>query len=121
MAEKKNQHFVPKVHLKNFATDDRKKQITIWLPKQDRVISGASIRDQCSKSYFYGKGMRIEEYFNSPEGVFGKIVEHLTETQEVDSETLQELFVSLASAECTLRKDGKGTRRYRFEPTGFPA
>ncbi len=92
MAEKKNQHFVPKVHLKKFASDDKKKQISIWLPKQDRVILGASIRDQCSKSYFYGKDMKIEEFFNSPEGMFGKIVDHLTEPQEVDSETLRGLL-----------------------------
>lgn len=92
MAKKKNQHFVPKVHLKNFSTDDEQQQITIWLPKHDKVISGASIKDQCSKSYFYGKDLRIEEFFNSPEGILGTVVGQLTESQNANSEALRELL-----------------------------
>lgn len=92
MAEKKNQHFVPKVHLKFFSTDDEQKRITIWLPRHDKVMSDASIRDQCSKSYFYGKDLRIENFFNSPEGMFGSVVGQLAETQEANSEALETLL-----------------------------
>lgn len=77
MAEKKNQHFVPKVHLKHFAKDNFKKQIDIWLPKHNRIILGASINDQCAKNYFYGKDLKVENFFNFPEGVFGQISNRL--------------------------------------------
>lgn len=77
MAEKKNQHFVPKVHLKHFAKDNFKKQIDIWLPKHNRIILGASINDQCAKNYFYGKDLKVENFFNFPEGIFGQISNRL--------------------------------------------
>ena len=92
MAVKKNQHFVPKVHLKKFATDKKGQQITIWLPNHDKLISGASIRDQCSRDYFYGKDLRIEEYFNAPEGAFGYILSKLNTTNKANKKTLQEIL-----------------------------
>lgn len=88
MAEKKNQHFVPKVHLKQFSTDIRKKKIDIWLPKYDRIVHGASIGDQCSKSYFYGKDLDVENFFNSPEGIFGSIVNRLVKTKSPTQDDL---------------------------------
>ncbi|WP_193370086.1 DUF4238 domain-containing protein [Pelagibius marinus] len=92
MAEKKNQHFVPKVHLKNFSTDSQKRQVNIWIPKLDKLVFGASIRDQCSKSYLYGKDLRIEEFFNTPEGMFGDVVNKLTESQTPAKEDLDKLL-----------------------------
>lgn len=92
MAEKKNQHFVPKVHLRYFAKDDKRRQIDVWLPKQDKVVLGASIKSQCSKSYFYGKDLKIENYLNSPEALFGRIVDQLIEFQNADAESLQALL-----------------------------
>lgn len=92
MAEKKNQHFVPKVHLRYFATDEQQRQINIWLPKQDEVVLGASIRDQCSKSYFYGKDLKIENFFESPEALFKKTVDPLIEQQSAENEALINLL-----------------------------
>ena len=92
MAEKKNQHFVPKVHLRYFATDEHKRQINIWLPKQDKVVLGASIRDQCSKSYFYGKDLKIENFLSSPEALFGRTVDQLIEQQNAVNEALESLL-----------------------------
>lgn len=92
MAEKKNQHFVPKVHLKQFSTDVRKKRVDIWLLKHDRIIHGASISDQCSKSYFYGKDLDVENFFNSPEGVFGSVVNRLVKTPVPTQDDLDTLL-----------------------------
>lgn len=92
MAEKKNQHFVPKVHLRQFSTDARQKQIDIWLPKHDKFINGASINDQCSKPYFYGSDLKIENSFNTPEGVFGNIVKKLDENRNPSKGELSNLL-----------------------------
>lgn len=92
MANRKNQHFVPKVHLRKFAVDVRKKQINIWLIKKDRVVKGASISGQCSKDYFYGSDLEIENFFNSPEGIFGQVVDRLIETQNPTKDDLQSLL-----------------------------
>ncbi|PRZ46001.1 DUF4238 domain-containing protein [Tritonibacter scottomollicae] len=92
MAEKKNQHFVPKVHLRYFARDDKGRQIDVWLPKQDKVVKGASIKNQCSKSYFYGKDLKIENFLNSPEAMFGRTVDQLIECESGDDEALEALL-----------------------------
>ena len=92
MAEKKNQHFVPKVHLRYFAKDDKRRQIDVWLPKQDKVVSGASIKSQCSKNYFYGRDLKIENFFHSPEALFGRIVDQLIDSQNADPNSLESLL-----------------------------
>ncbi len=92
MAEKKNQHFVPKVHLRYFAADEQKRQINLWLPKQDKVVFGASIRDQCSKSYFYGKDLKIENFLSSPEALFGRTVDQLIEQKGAVNEEQESLL-----------------------------
>lgn len=92
MAKKKNQHFVPKVHLRYFAKDESRRQIDVWLPKQDKIISGASIKGQCSKNYFYGKDLKIENFFSSPEAMFGRTVDQLVKCQAGDEKAFGNLL-----------------------------
>jgi hypothetical protein len=92
LPKNKNQHFVPKVHLRYFAADEQKRQIDIWLSKQDKVVMGASIRDQCSRDYFYGKDLKIENYLSSPEGLFGKTVDQLIGQQNATNDELESLL-----------------------------
>lgn len=51
MPNNKNQHFVPQFFLKNFSVD--KKSISMCLKENAMLYSNVSIRNQCSKSYFY--------------------------------------------------------------------
>lgn len=51
MPNNKNQHFVPQFFLKNFSAD--KKSISMCLKENAMLYSNVSIRNQCSKSYFY--------------------------------------------------------------------
>lgn len=92
MAINKNQHFVPKTHLRQFSTDANRRMINVWLPKHNKIIYGASIKDQCSKSYIYGKDLEVEELFQHPEGILGKIITELNESQRPERETLTQLL-----------------------------
>ena len=51
MPNNKNQHFVPQFYLKNFSSDN--KSISSFLLEAERMIPQVSIKDQCSKDYFY--------------------------------------------------------------------
>ena len=51
MPRNKNQHFVPQFYLKSFSTD--KKSIASFLIEAENLLSCVSIKNQCSKDYFY--------------------------------------------------------------------
>lgn len=51
MPNNKNQHFVPQFYLKNFSTD--KKSISSFHIESEKLLPLVSIRNQCSKNYFY--------------------------------------------------------------------
>jgi hypothetical protein len=70
MASKKSQHFVPKVHLKPFATDADGNAISLFNIKQSRVIHEAGIKHQCARNYFYGKDDKLETMFGQIEGQY---------------------------------------------------
>lgn len=92
MADNKNQHYVPKTHLKNFSTDKDKRRIDVWLHKHDKLVFGASIKDQCSKSYIYGKDLTVEEFFQYPEQLFGSLIPKLSQQDCADSNSLRQLL-----------------------------
>lgn len=88
MANNKNQHFVPQVYLRSFASDKKQKQLNIWLHKQDLLIFGASIKNQCSKSYFYGSDLILEELFKFPEQVYGKVKRKIINGENISNNDL---------------------------------
>lgn len=51
MPNNKNQHYVPQFLLKNFSAD--KKSISMCLKESGWILDSVSIRNQCSKPYFY--------------------------------------------------------------------
>ncbi len=72
MPSLKNHHFVPQFYLRNFSRD--RKSIDLYNINSNRIIEGASIRDQCSKDYFYGKDNTLENYFGNIESKFANII-----------------------------------------------
>jgi uncharacterized protein DUF4238 len=77
MASNKNQHFVHKGYLRSFSSDSRRASIHLFNLKQRRAIPGASIRGQCSSSYFYGVDPRLEEALQMAEGDYGAFLHAL--------------------------------------------
>jgi len=80
MPENKNQHFVPKYHLRRFGFSDGHVIRLLHLPS-GRVIRGAPIKKQCSDAYFYGKDSLIDELLQDAERKEGIIVKNIVESQ----------------------------------------
>ncbi|WP_395029684.1 DUF4238 domain-containing protein [Alcaligenes aquatilis] len=79
MADKKNQHYVPQMYLRNFASGS-KKAINLYNIPAKRKISNASIKGQCSASYFYGKDLKIENALQDLEGLASKVIRDILNT-----------------------------------------
>ena len=80
MAEAKQQHYVPQFYLRNFAIGAKGKALGMFNIKSDRFIPCASLRDQASKDYFYGKDGRIEQVFPKLEGLVATTISEILRT-----------------------------------------
>lgn len=85
MANQKNQHFVPKVYLRQFSVEFDRRSVCVWLPGEGRIFEGASIKGQCSKPYFYGKDRIIENLYRHPETVYAKTIDNINRNQPIRS------------------------------------
>ena len=72
MALNKNQHFVPKLLLKNFSSDSSKSKnrINTYILKSKKFIENVSIKSQCSKNFFYGENLIIEKNYKNMKEVW---------------------------------------------------
>lgn len=78
MAQNKNQHFVPRAHLKPFSENGEGKAINLLLTASGRHIPGASVRGQCARPYFHGANCVLEKQFGEIEGSYAAIVRGLS-------------------------------------------
>lgn len=103
MAEKKNQHYVPKCYQKLFSNDQ--KSIGVYNIAKDITIFSASIKNQLSRDYFYSKDLKVEEGLDEIEGLgmltFHKLVEE-HDYQLHDVERLNVLVYTLIQLGRTL-------------------
>lgn len=70
MADNKNQHFVPKCHLKPFSADGDGRAINLLNLDRDLAIRGAPVKTQCSRDYFYGHDAQLERAIQAVEGAY---------------------------------------------------
>ncbi|UCI05143.1 DUF4238 domain-containing protein [Mesorhizobium sp. B1-1-8] len=77
MAENKNQHFVPRVHLAPFSVCAEGKAIHLLNLDRKKVIFDAPVKNQCSRDYFYGQDWKLEEAIQAVEGHYGQCVASL--------------------------------------------
>jgi hypothetical protein len=72
MADRKNQHFVPKALLKPWTLGEEGKAINLYNIRSDRGVRNAPVKNQCSRDYFYGADLRIETWLGRGEGVYSQ-------------------------------------------------
>ena len=77
MAFNKNQHFVPKVHLRPFTLDGENMAINLINLTRLAAIENAPVKNQCSRDYFYGKDPKLERAVNFIENHYGDVVRML--------------------------------------------
>lgn len=92
MVRYKNQHYVPKFYFKLFSKN--KKTICLYVISQNKFIEHATIKDQCSKSYFYSKNTNIKKIFSQLEGsaknILTKIIKN-NSLNELNNEEIENL------------------------------
>lgn len=79
MPENKNQHYVPKCHLKPFTLNGAGSAINLYNVKLSRAVSNASVKDQCARDYFYGKIPAYEDVLQNLEGWYGSFIASIVE------------------------------------------
>lgn len=66
--DKKNQHYIPKFYLRNFSYQNRQKQIGIFNVENSFYFPTSALKNQGSKSFFYGHDGIIEDILSDIEG-----------------------------------------------------
>lgn len=79
MADNKNQHFVPRTHLKPFTLNGEGLAINLFNMTGMKAIPNAPAKNQCSRDYFYGQDPRLEKAIQFVEGHYGHVVRQLAE------------------------------------------
>jgi hypothetical protein len=84
MPEHKNQHYVPKCHLKPFSLDGAARSIHLFNLKRGLLVKNASLKDQCSHAYFYGDDRLIEKALQPFEGKYAAVVQKVSDEVPLD-------------------------------------
>lgn len=77
MATNKNQHFVPRVHLRPFTVDEGDAAINVFNLDRKKFIPNAPVKHQCSGDYFYGQDEQLEAAIRTVEGAYGSVLSDL--------------------------------------------
>lgn len=83
MANKENQHYVPKFYLKGFSHNGNKKQIGILNLKSGFYFQTATLKNQASRSYFYGKDLIIEDALGILESAYSLLVDSIIKNNKL--------------------------------------
>jgi hypothetical protein len=86
----KNQHFVPRCHFKPFTVNRAGRAINLIVTSNGKVVEGAPVKSQCSRSYFYGEEPKLEAALSSIEARYSTLVT-AAEGGRVDQELLSSL------------------------------
>lgn len=77
MATNKNQHFVPRCHLRPFTLNEGDTAINVFNLDRERFFPNAPVKNQCSGDYFYGRDERLESAIHLVEGAYGAVLREL--------------------------------------------
>lgn len=81
MARNKNQHYVPKFYFKLFSKN--KRTICLFNLSNEKFVKHATIKDQCSKDYFYSKNTKVENTFSWLEGLVSEKLKKIIENKNI--------------------------------------
>ena len=92
MSDYKMQHFVPQLYLRNFS-EGKRHAINVYNIESGKPISGASLHDQCSSPYFYGKDPKLENALGIIEGPASAVIKEMVEIRRLPPTHTQEALV----------------------------
>jgi hypothetical protein len=79
MASHKNQHFVPRCHLRPFSLSAEGVAINVFNIDRCSGIRNAAVKGQCAGSYFYGHDLRLEKLLQKSEGLYANTLGNINE------------------------------------------
>ena len=74
----KNQHFVPRCHLRPFTLDGEGLAINLFNFARRRAVPNAPVKNQCSADYFYGKDLHYEKNMQVIEGLYSAAISRIS-------------------------------------------
>ena len=86
MAEKKKQHYVPKMFMRNFA--DENKRFSVLQVESGKVLEQVYSDSQCFKDYYYGKDLVWENNLGKLEDCWAPAITKICEGQRLDDNDL---------------------------------
>ena len=92
MATNKNQHFVPRCHLRPFTLGSEDAAINLFNVDRKRFVANAPVKNQCSKDYFYGTDERLEKAIQTIESGYGQALRDLIESNRTLAEGNEAVF-----------------------------
>ncbi len=70
--KKKRQHYVPRLLLRRFSSDERR--VSVVILSTGKRIDSVGLKEQCAESYFYGEDGVLEKGFEAGERRFSEVV-----------------------------------------------
>jgi hypothetical protein len=100
-------HFVPKLYLRLFASDTKKRQIHLYNFAHDKTILSVSLRDQCYKHRFHGETDEVENALEQFEALASPVLQQIVSNSALPPDKSEEritllLFVALQSLRTSL-------------------
>lgn len=92
MATNKNQHFVPRCHLRPFTLGAEDAAINLFNLDRKKLIPNAPVKNQCSKDYFYGTDERLEKAIQLIESRYGQALRDLIQNSRTLTEDNKTVF-----------------------------
>jgi hypothetical protein len=78
MPQNKSQHFVPQFLLRFFSVDGA--SVGLYNLRSGKIVTGASIKDQACRDWFYGRDGRAEQALGQLEGGASTVLRRMIET-----------------------------------------
>jgi len=97
MAEKKNQHYVPRFYLKLFSPSEHGKTIDLFQKRLKKIVRNAKLKKQASEDYFYSKDLTIEENLSHLEGAAAEIFKQISLTNKLPEFGTMEYFLLIVT------------------------
>jgi Protein of unknown function (DUF4238) len=114
MPSNKNQHFVPRCHLKPFTAGCEGTVINIYNIDRGCGIRSAPVKGQCSRNYFYGEDLRLKKWLQEIEGRYAQLIRNVTapgyKLDETDKGFLRQfMFLQYSRTETAARRRAVAT------------
>ena len=114
VAEKKKQHYVPKMFMRNFADDN--KRFSVLRTQGGKVLEHVYSDSQCFKDYYYGKDLVWENNLGKLEECWAPVITKICEGQQLnDNEILLIKQFALYQRQRTLAEGNYKKQQKRAE------